>query len=174
MLFRSMTPWTATGAEFAVPYVFKTLFSKSKINFNDLCVTKSVNTTLYLDMNENLEDVSEYEKELKKLKKEENPNQTRITELEKLISQGHNYVFVGKIGQFCPILPGCGGGELMTLRGESDYYAVQGTKGYRFLESETIKNLGREEDINEAYFIEMANESINHIAEFGDYDEFIG
>ena len=168
-----MTPWTATGAEFAVPYVFKTLFTKSKIKFNDLCVTKSVNTTLYLDMNEDLEDVSEYEKELKKLKKEEDVSPMRIAELEGVIAQGHNYQFVGKIGQFCPILPGCGGGELMSLRGESDYYAVTGTKGYRFLESEVVKNLGKEEDINEAYFIEMANEAIDHIAEFGSYDEFV-
>lgn len=167
------TPWTATGAEFAVPYVFKTLFSKNKIGFNDLCVTKSVNTVLYLDMNENLEDVSEYEKELKKLKKEEDVSEMRIAELEGVISQGHNYIFVGKIGQFCPILPGCGGGELMSLRGESDYYAVQGTKGYRFLESETVKNLNKEKDINEAYFIELANEAINHIEEFGSYEEFI-
>ena len=83
-----VTPWTATGAEFAVPYVFKTLFSKTKINFNDLCVTKSVNTVLYLDMNEDLEDVSEYEKELKKLKKEEDVSPMRIAELEGVISQG--------------------------------------------------------------------------------------
>ena len=168
-----MTPWTATGAEFAVPYVFKTLFTKSKIGFRDLCVTKSVNTTLYLDMNEDLDDVSEYEKELKKLRKEEDVSPIRIAELEGVISQGHNYVFIGKIGQFCPILPGCGGGELVSLRGESDYYAVQGTKGYRFLESEMVKNLGKEKDINEAYFLEMANEAIDHIAEFGSYDEFV-
>ena len=167
-----MTPWTATGAEFAVPYVFKTLFSKTKINFNDLCVTKSVNTVLYLDMNEDLEDVSDYEKELKKLRKEEDVSPIRIAELEGVITQGHKYVFVGKIGQFCPILPSCGGGELVSLRGENDYYAVQGTKGYRFLESEMVKNLGKEKDINESYFLELANEAIDHIAEFGDYDEF--
>ena len=98
----------------------------------------------------------------------------RIAELEGVISQGHKYVFVGKIGQFCPILPGCGGGELYSLRGENEYYSVQGTKGYRFLESETVKNLKKEKDINEGYFLELANEAIDHIAEFGDYDEFIG
>ena len=86
----------------------------------------------------------------------------------------NNYVFVGKIGQFCPILPGCGGGELLSLRGESDYYAVQGTKGYRFLESEMVKNLRKEKDINESYFLELANEAIDHISEFGSYDEFVG
>ena len=34
--------WTATGTQFAVPYVFKTLFSKEEIIFDDLCETKSV------------------------------------------------------------------------------------------------------------------------------------
>ena len=41
--------WTATGTQFAVPYVFKTLFSKEEIIFDDLCETKSVKTAIYLD-----------------------------------------------------------------------------------------------------------------------------
>ena len=168
------TPWTATGAEFAVPYVFKTLFSKTKIKFDDLCTTKSVATSLYLDMNENLPDVSDAEKELKKLLKEENVSEIRIAEVKGVISQGHKYVFVGKIGQFCPILKGCGGGELYSLRGEDSYYSVQGTKGYRFLESETVKNLHMEDSIDESYFLELTNDAIKHIEEFGNYDEFIG
>ena len=41
--------WTATGAQFQVPYVFKTLFSKEPIEFNDLCEVKSVSVgALYL------------------------------------------------------------------------------------------------------------------------------
>lgn len=167
------TPWTATGTEFAVPYVFKTLFSRTKVKFDDLCTTKSVATSLYLDMNEDLPDVSDAEKELKKLLKEEDVSEIRIAEVKGVISQGHNYVFVGKIGQFCPILKGCGGGELYSLRGEDSYYSVQGTKGYRFLESETVKNLHREEDIDESYFLELANDAIKHIEEFGNYDEFV-
>jgi hypothetical protein len=34
--------WTATGAQFQVPYVFKTLFSKEPLEFSDYCETKSV------------------------------------------------------------------------------------------------------------------------------------
>ena len=34
--------WTATGTQFQIPYVFKMLFSKDPIIFNDLCETKSV------------------------------------------------------------------------------------------------------------------------------------
>ena len=61
--------WTATGAQFAVPYTFKTLFSKEPIEFNDLCETKAVTSALYLDMNEDLPDVTKYEKELDAWKK---------------------------------------------------------------------------------------------------------
>ena len=34
--------WTATGTQFQVPYVFKTLFSKEPLEFSDYCETKSV------------------------------------------------------------------------------------------------------------------------------------
>ena len=61
--------WTATGAQFQEPYVFKKLFSKEPIEFEDLCTTKSVTSSLYLDMNESLPDVSAEEKELNKLLK---------------------------------------------------------------------------------------------------------
>ena len=40
--------WTATGAQFQVPYVFKTLFSHEEIEFKDMCETKAVSTALYL------------------------------------------------------------------------------------------------------------------------------
>ena len=49
-----MTEWTATGAEFAHPYIFKTLFSHNDILFNDLCETKSVTTNMYLKKDDNL------------------------------------------------------------------------------------------------------------------------
>lgn len=65
------TRWSATGAQFAHPYVFKALFSHGAINFRDLCETKTVSgeAALYLDFNENLSDVSVYEKDLDKLTK---------------------------------------------------------------------------------------------------------
>lgn len=42
--------WTATGTQFQVPYVFKTLFSHEDICFEDMCETKSVSTAMYLDI----------------------------------------------------------------------------------------------------------------------------
>ena len=171
---------------YLVPYIFKSLFAKDaykidektneklpvKIEFDDLCVTKAVTTSLYLDMNERLDDVTEFEKELKKLLKEENPDPIKVAELEGIISQGHNYIFVGKIGQFCPIKKGCGGGELVSAR-ENKFYSVNGTKGFRFLESETVKKLKKENDIDESYFVGMTNESIEHISAFGNFDWFV-
>ena len=91
--------WTATGAQFAVPYTFKTLFSKEDIEFDDLCETKEVKTSIHLDMNENLPDVSGYEKELSKLedkyKKGELSDTTFERESTRLvdeIAKGHNYL----------------------------------------------------------------------------------
>ena len=40
--------WTATGAQFQEPYVFKTLFSGEEIVFDDYCQTKTVTAAIYL------------------------------------------------------------------------------------------------------------------------------
>jgi len=42
--------WTAVGAQFQHPYVFKTLFTKEEVTFDDLCEAKSVSQgAMYLD-----------------------------------------------------------------------------------------------------------------------------
>lgn len=40
--------WEATGKEFAVPYIFKTLFSHEEITFEDLCIIFQSTSALYL------------------------------------------------------------------------------------------------------------------------------
>ena len=175
--------WTATGAQFAVPYVFKKLFSHETMVFNDFCETKSVSKgDIYLDMNENYPDKTSEEKELKKWqslarkkdysKYSEEEIETAINNLTKSIAEGHNYIFVGRVGQFCPIKPGCNGGVLYR-KDNGKYYAVTGTTGYRWLESEMVKNLGKEDDINEQYYISLVNDAIKAISEFGDYEWFV-
>ena len=81
--------WTATGTQFQVPYVFKRLFTKEPIDFEDLCETKAVSTALYLDFNEDLPDVSESEKELESFKKLEGVDaESEFREkLQKLVSR---------------------------------------------------------------------------------------
>lgn len=174
--------WTATGAQFQVPYVFKKLFTKEDIIFDDMCETKSVSGSIYLDMNENLPDVSALEAEQEKLWKQVNDTSrlkesmesecARIGKLASLISEGHRYHFVGKVGQFCPIKPGCGGGVLLR---ESDgkYSAVGGSKGYRWLESEMVKQLGRENDIDRSYYDNLVNRAAETISSYGDLEQFL-
>lgn len=162
--------WTATGTQFQIPYVFKKLFSKEKIIFEDMCETKSVTSALYLDMNEGLPDVSELEKERDRLAKK-NPPMTREG-LDADISQGHNYRFIGKVGRFCPIKSGCGGGLLMREK-DGKYYAAAGSKGYRWLESEIVEELSKEEDIDRSYYDRMVDDAVDTIKKYGDFEWFV-
>lgn len=164
--------WTATGTQFQIPYVFKKLFSKEDILFDDLCETKSVTSSLYLDMNENLPDVSNLEKELNKVLKNSPGDENLINNLKEEIAKGHNYRFIGKVGRFCPIKPGCGGGLLMREK-DGKYYSATGAKGYRWLEAEIVSSLGRTNDIDEGHFKEMADAAIDTIKKYGDYEWFV-
>lgn len=184
--------WTATGTQFAVPYVFKKLFSKEEIVFEDLCEAKSVSSALYLDMNENLPHLTaEEEKELDKMNKVwHSNNNTTIKKLEKKFGYtseemgeryaelckkndaSHNYIFIGKVGNFCPIKAGSGGGVLYREK-DGKYYAATGSKGYRWLESEMVRELGKQADIDEQYYIELVDEAIAAISKYGDFEQFV-
>lgn len=172
--------WTATGTQFAVPYVFKTLFSGEPIEFEDMCETKSVSKgALYLDKNEHLPDVSDLEKEFEKLedkyKKGKLSDTTFESECQRLsesIEAGHSYHFVGRVGQFCPIKPGCGGAVLYRKQ-DDKYYAATGTTGYRWLESAMVKELGKEDDIDRSYYIKLVDDAYDAVAQYGDAEWFI-
>lgn len=171
--------WTATGKQFAVPYVFKTLFGKEKIVFDDLCETFSVsNGSLYLDMNEKLPDVSMYEKELdkaadkyKKGKLSDITFESTCDELSEKIKEGHEYKFVGKTGQFCPIKPGLGGGILYRYD-KGKYNAASGTTGYRWLESEMIRGVN-EDAIDISYYRKLVDDAVETISKYGDAEWFM-
>jgi hypothetical protein len=168
--------WTATGTQFQVPYVFKKLFSKEPIEFEDMCETKSVTSALYLDMNEGLPDVSELEAERDRLAKKD-PLMEREG-LSEEIAKGHNYHFIGKVGQFCPIKPGCGGGILLRetenkKTGEKGYAAATGSKGFRWLESEMVRELGKENDIDRTYYNNLVDEAVKSLSSYGDFERFV-
>ena len=168
--------WTATGTQFQVPYVFKKLFSKEPIEFEDMCETKSVTSALYLDMNEGLPDVSELEAERDRLAKKD-PLMEREG-LSEEIAKGHNYRFIGKVGQFCPIKPGCGGGILLRetenkKTGEKGYAAATGSKGFRWLESEMVRELGKENDIDRTYYNNLVDEAVKSLSSYGDFERFV-
>jgi hypothetical protein len=140
--------WTATGTEFQRPYVFKTMFSHEPLIFKDVCETKSVKDSLYLDMNEGLGE------------------------------DEHNYVFVGKVGSFCPIKSGCNGGELVVLRNDK-YVSATCAKGYRWLEAETVKGMTKSNSdaisdiIDMSYYDRMVDEAMDHINQYGDVEWFL-
>lgn len=135
--------WTATGTQFQVPYVFKTLFSHEPIIFDDLCEAKSVSKgDIYLDLNEDLPEGE------------------------------HNYRFVGRVGLFTPLKPGAGGGVLYRYANDK-YYAITGTKGYRWQESAVVKALSKEEDVDISYYEKLVDGAIASINELGDFENFV-
>ena len=149
--------WTATGAQFAVPYVFKKLFSKEPIVFEDMCETKSVSTALYLKEPESIIDLD--------------------TGKEIVLGKSDEPDFVGRIGLFCPIKPGHGGKELLRVSKDKDgnvkYDAATGTKGYYWLESEAVKTLGKEDDIDRSYYDKLVDNAIETISQYGDFNWFV-
>lgn len=145
--------WTATGAQFAVPYVFKTLFSKDLIVFEDMCETKSVSSAMYLDFNENLGE------------------------------DEHDYRFVGKVGLFCPMKDGAGGGILLRegkdKEGNRKFDSVVGTKRpdgkslYRWMEAEMVLKLGLQDQIDRSYYNHLVDEAVDTISKYGDFERFV-
>lgn len=156
--------WTATGAQFQVPYVFKKLFTHEQIEFSDICETKSVTTALYLDMNENIDYHLPFDNEGNVVPEEDR----------------HNYIFVGKIGLFVPVKEGREGGILLR-KGENKFSAVTGTKKkfakgevYRWLEAEQFTKLGLTmDDVDYGYFDDLCTEAIATIEKFGDFEMFV-
>jgi phage/plasmid-associated DNA primase len=135
--YKDSDEWTATGKEFQVPYVFKTLFSHEPIEFHDLCQTINVKQgELYLEYAED------------------------------------NMKFVGRVGSFVPVKAELGGHPLWRVK-DGKKFAPPGTKDYLWLESEYVKKMHKEDDINMEYYENMANKAIDHINEFGNFDRFI-
>ncbi len=179
--------WSGTGTEVqkdANPYVFKRLFSHEDIEFSDLCETKSVKSAMYLDFNEGLDDVSEFEK-LKNLRSSSKASLTKAEQsllekyrdlsdedLDKEIIKGHRYKFVGKVGLFTPLVHGAGGGLLVREQNDK-YYSVTGAKGYRWMESADVQALHLEPKIDYSFYDNLVEETKKDIQQFGSFDLFV-
>lgn len=90
------------------------------------------------------------------------------------IAKGHQYMFVGRVGLFCPVKDGVGGGVLYRKTPEGQYMAITGTKGYRWLEAEYVESLDVDplDIIDRGYYDDLATEAINTMSKYGDTDEF--
>lgn len=184
--------WSATGKEFQVPYVFKSLFGDTKdINFFDLCETKHVQQgALYLDFgntDRDLEGVySEAEDEediyigsengwiewalgrMKRMKK----NGASEEECQRFYADAlDQLIFVGKTGRFTPVKAGYGGGQLYRIK-DGKHYAVQGTKGRLWMDSNLAMNLP-DEAIDISYFDDLVTDARKSIEEFLPGSDFV-
>lgn len=139
--------WTAVGAQFQHPYVFKSLFdTNNPIDFDDYCETKQVSQgAMYLDF--------------------ESSKPMAWADI-----QGKPH-FVGRTGRFVPVKEGFGGGILLRVK-DGKSYAVAGTKGYLWLEADNAKALGMDA-IDMDYFEGLAADAKKTIEKFGDFEEFI-
>ena len=84
----------------------------------------------------------------------------------------HNYVFVGRVGQFTPVVKGAGGGVLYRKNGDK-YYAATGSTGYRWLESDHVKEYGMTDVIDMDFYRKKVDDAMDAINEIVDADWFI-
>jgi DNA polymerase III delta prime subunit len=141
--------WTAVGAQFQHPYVFKTLFSGEALEFADYCEGRSVvKGTMYLD----------------KLHMEE-PDFTKMRH-------------IGKTGLFVPVL-GEAGGKLYRVNevdGQMKYYAVSGTKGHLWMEADVAEEVAEKDDdlaVDMTFFEKLKDDAVKAIEQFGSFEEFV-
>jgi len=135
--------WTAVGSQFQHPFVFKTLFSGEKLEFDDFCESKNVTQgTMYLDREERVKG-------------------------EKLDS--HSMRHLGRTGRFVPVLEG--GGVLFRVK-EDNFYAVAGTKGHKWVEAEIAKSMD-DLQIDMSYFEKLKADAIKTIEQFGSFQDFV-
>lgn len=130
--------WHATGAQFADPYVFKTLFSKEPLEFDDVTIKKTVTTSIHMNTG------TDEEPEMR---------------------------YIGRSGAFVPVYQG--GGTLWREK-DSKFSALAGTKGYRFVEAETMKEVGLDGPIDYSYFKSLSDKARDTIAKWTDPAEFCG
>lgn len=77
--------------------------------------------------------------------------------------------FVGRFGQFTPVTQG--GGMLWRVV-EDKSYAVTGTKGYLWMESDMAETLGMDV-VDYGYFEALVDDAVTAISKFGDFSEFV-
>jgi energy-coupling factor transporter ATP-binding protein EcfA2 len=137
--------WTAVGAQFQHPYVFKKLFTHEPITFADYCEAKSVSKgSMYLDFDANPQPM--------------------------FGTTGMH--FVGRTGLFVPVTAEVGGGVLYRVNDDKQY-AVTGTKGHLWLEADTARTL-TEDQIDIEYFEKLADKAYDDIEYYGEWGRFTG
>lgn len=145
---RAGDKWTAVGAQFQHPYVFKTLFTNEVPTFDDICETKSVTQgRMYLDF-----------------------------EMEDAQPDFRNMVHVGRTGSFVPVT--VGGGALWRVKEDKYYHVTgtkgylwiereMARQRYGDVEDITLV------DVDLEYFEALRKEAFEAIDYYGSFDKFV-
>jgi hypothetical protein len=140
---RDGAAWTAVGAQFQHPFVFKQLFTFEELQFNDFCETRNVTQgSMYLDFSD--------------------PDNGDFDEM----------VHVGRTGSFVPVLNGGGNlwrvkdGKLYAVAGTKGWRWV-----IRDVAKEREAN--GELDIDMTYFEHLRQQALDAINKQGSYEDFI-
>jgi hypothetical protein len=135
--------WVAVGAQFQHPYVFKKLFSGEEITFDDLCQTRHVTKgSMYLDF--------------------------ESVQTPAVFGDGSKH-HVGRTGRFVPVTQESGGGLLLRINEEKSY-AVTGTKGHFWLESDVAEAMGDKLEVDMDYFHKLEAKAVSAIQKYGSID----
>lgn len=144
--------WTATAAEFQHPFVFKPLFSKEDVTYEDY--TQIFNVTgsakIVMDFNEGL-------------------------------SEGeHNYIPLGKVDKFVPVVPGKGGAILYredptktNKDGDIMRSAVANTDGFRWKLASVVSENDIFDELDFNFYDKFCQTAIDDINKYVDFDEFV-
>lgn len=140
---RTGTEWTAVGAQFQHPYVFKTLFTHEPIEFDDLCEVKNVTQgTMYLDFNDD--------------------PLRRVTE----------WIHVGRTGSFVPVeehgatLWRVKDDKKYHVTGTKGYRWIEREMAAGRLRTGDLR-------VDMVYFESLAKEAFNAIDYFGPFEKFV-
>lgn len=98
----------------------------------------------------------------------------------KQVSKGAMYLefesgphFIGRTGRFIPVTPDCKAGGRLIRRFNDKDYAVTGTKGYLWVESDMAKMRNLNIEVDTDYFEGLVEEAKRAIEKFGSFEEFV-
>lgn len=136
--------WTATGKQFQVPFVFKTLFSHEPLIFEDFCETKEVKKgDMYLNM-----------------RKDDKDNYVFIGRVGRFTPVKDGGILCRKIGDKYHAVTG-------TKRTNGDPYLWLESEAVKD-KWEKI-----EEIVDKSYYERLVNEAVKTISNYGDFEQLI-
>lgn len=136
--------WEACGAQFQHPYVYKKLFTKEEIRWDDYIEARNVKQgAMYLDMDWDTPMAQRDEKRMR---------------------------FLGKTGEFVPMKEETQGAGILYRVKDDKYYAVAGTKGHIWMEAAVATQFGMDA-VDTSYAEKLAKEAKEKIESFGDFED---